>query len=239
MALDPPIEVVRFLNLIGIDWPQVNEDQVRELATHVRDFASGVQGTHQDATDTVSAMSQSYQGSSYEALVQRWADLSSQHLTELLEACDVLATALDVAADFIVAQKGVAIAELVVMAAAFVADQIAAVATLGLAEAALIAVEAAGRKLCQVLEDQLTQYLADKVINAAITPLLGSIEKAVAGFTFQAADAAVGATASVGASFMMQPDALRQQAGQLLTHADTMNQHAQTFTSQVSALTFQ
>lgn len=239
VALDPPAEVVQFLNFIGIDWPQVNEDHVRELASHVRDFVSGVEGTHQDATATVSAMSQSYQGSSYEALVQRWADLSSQHMSELTEACDVLATALDAAADFIIAQKGVAIAELVVMAVAFVADQAAAVATLGLAEAALVAVEEAGKKLVQFLEDQLTQYIVGKVIDAAITPLIGVIEKAVEGFTFQAAGAAASAAGSAATSFMMNPDALRQQASELLTHADTMNQHAETFTSQISALSFQ
>jgi hypothetical protein len=184
-------------------------------------------------------MGQSYQGSSYEALVQRWADLSSQHLTELTDACNVLATALDAAADFIIAQKGVAIAELVVMAVAFVADQAAAVATLGLAEAALVAVEEAGKKLVQFLEDQLTQYIVGQVIDAAITPLIGVIEKAVEGFTFQAASAAAGAAASAGASFMMNPDGLRQAANDLLTHADTMNQHAETFTSQISALSFQ
>ena len=238
VALDPPAEVVQFLNFIGIDWPQVDEDQVRDLASHVRTFAGNVEGTHQDATSTVSAMSQSYQGSSYEALVRSWADLSSQHLTELTQACDVLSTALDVAADFIVAQKGVAIAELVVMAVAFVADQAAAVATLGLAEAALVAVEEAGKKLCQFLEDQLTQYIVGKVIDAAVTPLIGVIEKAVEGFTFQAASTAA-AAGSAADSFRMDPDALRQQANELLTHADTMNQHAETFTSAVSALSFQ
>jgi uncharacterized protein YukE len=239
VALDPPTEVVQFLNFIGIDWPQVNEDHVRELATHVRTFIGNVGDTHQDATGTISKMSQAYQGSSYEALVQRWTDLSSQHLTELTDGCHVLATALDAAADFIVAQKGVAIGELVAMAAAFVADQAAAVATLGLAEAALVAIEAAGRKLCQFLEDQLTQYIIGKVIDAAITPLISVIEKAVEGFTFQAASAAAGAASAVGESFMMDPDVLRQHASELLTHADTMNQHAETFSSQISSLSFQ
>jgi outer membrane murein-binding lipoprotein Lpp len=52
MAIELPGEVVSFLQFIGVNWPNVNEDKVREFASHVRDFASKVDGTHQDSTAT-------------------------------------------------------------------------------------------------------------------------------------------------------------------------------------------
>lgn len=241
LAIELPDAVVQLLSVIGINFPEVNEDHVRELGSHVSDFAQSVGQTHQDATDTITQMGQAYQGASYEALVQRWSEMSSQHMTELQDACSVVATAMDVAADFIVGQKVAAIAELVVLAATFVADQAAAAVTFGLSELALPLIEEGARKLCEYLEQQLTQYVIGKVIEAAIIPLVGVVEKAVSGFAFQAVESALGAGGSggsVGSSFMIQPDQLTTHAATMLDHADTMQQHADTFTSNVSALTF-
>jgi len=56
MSIELPSEVVWFLNLIGVNWPAVNEDAVREYAAHVRTFASNVQDTHRTATATITQM---------------------------------------------------------------------------------------------------------------------------------------------------------------------------------------
>jgi uncharacterized protein YukE len=241
LAIELPEAVDKLLGVIGINFPEVNEDHVRELGSHVREFAQNVGQVHQDATDTINRMGEAYQGASYELLVQRWGEMSSQHMTELQEACSVVGTAMDVAADFIVAQKVAAIAELAVLAATFIADQAAAAVTFGLSELALPAIELGARKLCDYLEQQLTQYVIGKVIEAAINPLADVVDKAVSGFVFQAAQSALGAGGSggsVGSSFMMRPDQLTTHARTMLDHADTMQQHADTFSSNVSALTF-
>ncbi|MFG2209745.1 hypothetical protein [Streptomyces sp. NPDC048638] len=70
-----------------------------------------------------------------------------------------MASALDIAADTIVAMKLEAIAELTVLAITFIADQAAAVATLGIAEAAEALVIAAAEKLMDFLVQQLEQYI--------------------------------------------------------------------------------
>ena len=72
MALDPPMEVVQFLQFIGVDWPMINEDTVRDVAGFVQEFADNIQKSHQDATSTIQQMGQAYQGASYDQLVQRW-----------------------------------------------------------------------------------------------------------------------------------------------------------------------
>jgi len=39
LAIELPDAVVQFLQVIGINFPEVNEDHVRELGSHVRELA--------------------------------------------------------------------------------------------------------------------------------------------------------------------------------------------------------
>jgi hypothetical protein len=227
MAIELPSEVVTFLQCIGVNWPQVNEDTVREFATHVRTFASDIEGTHQQATATVNAMGASYQANSYDLLVSKWAHLSQGHMHDLLEGCSVLATALDDGADYIVAMKLSCIAELTVMAVSFVADQAAAVL---IVEAAELAVD--------YMEQTIIQYILAEVIGAALTPLLGIVEKAVSGMTYSALENMLGVSGSVGDGFSIQPDDLRTHAKTLAQHAADVKAHAQNLTGNLTGLNF-
>ncbi|MFF4653794.1 WXG100 family type VII secretion target [Streptomyces sp. NPDC001380] len=242
MAIELPGEVVSFLDFIGINWPSVNEDKVREFASHVQEFATNVETAHEESTATVRQLGQAYEGASYEALLAKWAQLSDSHMTELVQACRVVATALDVAADVIVGMKVEAIAELTALAAAFVADQAAAVATLGAAEAALIAIEEAGKRLVNFLEQQLEQYIIAQVVEAAIDPLADVVGRAASGLVFQAAESALGVSAGGGAAgegFRIDPAALEAHAQTMHAHADTVAAHAQTFQTKLAGVTFE
>ncbi|GAA0665895.1 hypothetical protein GCM10010193_16690 [Kitasatospora atroaurantiaca] len=241
MAIELPGEVVSLLSFIGINWPTVNEDKVREFASHVREFAENVESAHQDSTATVQRLGEAYEGASYEALLAKWAALSDSHMNELVQACHVVATALDIAADVIVAMKVETIAELVVLAAAFVADQAAAVATFGLAEAAVIAIEEAAKRLINYLEQQLEQYIIGQVIEAAIDPLIEVVAGAVAGLVFEAAESALGVSGGGGGGtgFRIDPDALEAHARTMHDHAETVAGHAQAFQSKIAGVSFE
>ncbi|MFE2348066.1 WXG100-like domain-containing protein [Kitasatospora cineracea] len=242
MAIELPGEVVDFLSVIGINWPTVNEDKVREFAGHVREFADNVDASHQQSTATVQQLGQAYEGASYEALLAKWASVSDQHLNELVQACHVVATALDVAADVIVAMKVETIGELIALAAAFVADQAAAVATLGAAEAAVILIEEAAKRLINYLEQQLEQYIIGQVIEAAIGPLVDTVANAVSGMVFQAAESALGVSGGGGGGgtgFRIDPDALDEHARMMHDHAETVAGHAQAFQSKLAGVSFE
>ncbi|WP_441247940.1 hypothetical protein [Kitasatospora sp. McL0602] len=205
----------------------------------MRDFATNIDDTHQEASGTIRAMGASYQANSYELLVSKWAHLSQGHMHGLLDACHLLATALDAAAEYIVAMKLECIAELIAMAVAFVADQAAAVATLGLAEAAMALIVKAAETAVDFLVQQLVQYIISKVVEAALTPLLALIEKAVAGMTYSALEDMLGVSGSdAGGGFMIHPDELLAHAEVLARHADTVEQHAQTFAANIEGLNF-
>ena len=241
MAIELPNEVVDFLQFIGINWPNINEDSVRTLAGHVRDFASNLDDTHQAAGQTVQAMSGSYSGASYEQLVQTWARMSSSHMQDLIDGCGVMAVALDAAADAIEVAKGVAIAELVALAASFVADQAAAVLTLGIAEAAEALVVMAAKECVNFLEQQLEQMVIGKVIEGAMTPLEGIVAKAVNGLVYQGLEAAVSGSSggSVGASFSVDREGLLAHAQAFQGHADTVASHAAQLKSNLASVSFE
>jgi hypothetical protein len=176
VSIELPGEVVQLLQFIGVNWPNIDEDKVREAGRHVKQFAENLETTHQDATAHLQQAGQHYQGAGYEAMIAAWGQKSNSHMSELVSACGVVATALDAGADVIVGMKGAAIAELVALAASFIADQAAAVATFGLAEAGLALIEEAAKKCVSFLEQQLIQYIIGEIIGAAIQPLIGSFD---------------------------------------------------------------
>ncbi|MEK2474245.1 MULTISPECIES: WXG100 family type VII secretion target [Streptomyces] len=240
MALELPDAVVSFLDFIGVHWPNVDEDKVRDFGSHVRDFANNIQQSHQDATSSVEQLSEVYQGASYDALMAKWGQMSSSHMNELVTACHTVATALDAAAGVIVGMKAAAIAELVVLAVTFVADQAAAAVTFGLAEAAEAGIIAAARKATSYLEQQLEQYVIGQVIEAAITPLVDVVGNAVSGLVYEGTAKALGVSGGGGAgqSFSVHPEELHARSQALSKHAETVAAHAEDFKSKLSGVSF-
>lgn len=235
MAIDDlPLPVVNFLNVIGVPWPYINEDTVTQFATLVRGFSTAVQTTHRDATAAVAAIAKAHRAASTERMQSGWAQLSDRHVEEIVTGCTVLADALDAAAGYIVAQKAVAIAELAGMAAAFVADQAAAVMTLGLAEAAVPLIIAAAEDLVKSLAMDLEQYIIGQVIEAAARPLFARVEAALAGLDWSKS----GAPPVRSTGFSLDPAAVRTQTEALRRYAQTMRAHAASFQQGVTALSF-
>jgi hypothetical protein len=240
MSIELPDQVVWLLNLIGVNWPNVDEDQVRLFGQHVRTFASNIDDTHQAASATINQMNEAYSGASYEQLMQTWGRMSKDHMNGLVDACHVAATALDGAADVIVGAKVAAIGELVALAASFVADQAAAVATFGAAEAAEALVVTAAKKVVNGLTQQLEQHILGEVIQKAVEPLERTVERAMGGLVFKGVEDAVGVSGAdaAGSGFGIVPDALLGHATKLHSHADEVANHAQTFAHNVAGVSF-
>lgn len=240
MSIELPGEVVWFLSLIGVNWPNVNEDGVREFAGHVRAFANNIDGTHHAASSTIRQMGSAYSGSSYEQLVATWARMSNDHMRELVDACHTVATSVDVAADAIVAAKVAAIGELVAMAASFVADQAAAAVTFGIAEAGEVLIVEGAKKLVNGLVQQLELHIMGEVIGKAVEPLEAVVERALGGLVYQGLESALGAPSSGagGASFGIVPDELMTHAQTLQGHADQVAGHARTFGAAIAGVSF-
>lgn len=232
---DLPLPVVTFLNAVGIPWPCLNEDAVSEFSSLVSRLGQAVQTTHEDGTRHVAGIAAAYKSASSEKMLDGWQKMSDRHVAEILDGCTVLAGALDVAAGYIVAQKGVALADLVQMAVEFVAAQAAAVETVGLSEAAVPLIIEGGEKLMNSLIADLQQYVLSKVVEAGLKPLLSKVEEALSGLDWSQADAE---SPGKGTGLELDSAAARTHAQAMGEYASEMRGHAETFASGIRALNF-
>jgi hypothetical protein len=234
-ADDLPLPVVNFLNVIGVPWPYLDEDQVVRFAALTRRFAQAVEATHNDATRAVAGIAEGHQSVSTEVMASGWNRMSAHHVNELVHACHVLADALDVAAGYIVAQKMEAVAVLIGMAEAFVADQAAAVVTAGVAEAAVPLLVAGAQRLVKSLVMDLEQHLIGQVIEAAAKPLFAKVEVALAALDWSTPGPG-GSPGPAGRGITIYPGQVREHIARLRSHAATMRDHGARFQQAVRGL---
>ncbi len=239
MAIDDlPMPVVTFLNVIGIEWPYLNEDSLHQFAQITREFGQAVEQTHEDATTAVSNIAQAYQGASTQAMSSGWAHLSDTHVKEVTAACSVLADALDAWAVYVVAQKGEALVQMVELAVGYATAIAAAPETFGASLAALPGLEEIGEALGNSLIQDLQNYVVGKVIGAASQPLVAKVEAMLQGLDWSNAPGGVDPLSSGSGSIQLDTEALQQHVSTLQQHAQTMRSHAATFHSQADAIEF-
>jgi hypothetical protein len=221
---DLPLPVVNFLNVIGVPWPYIDEDTLLHIADLTRHFGSAVQSTHQEATRAVAGLAEAHESESTQALIAGWARLTADHVDALVSGCQLLAGALEMAAGYIMARKVEAIAILLGLVEAFLADQAAAVATAGLAEAALPVIVAGAQCVIRTLSVDLEQYLVAEVVEAAARPLLARLDAATASLDWPGSSGSVAIThvrvdpPAAAAGIV----ALRAQAAALRAHGEAL-----------------
>lgn len=235
MAIDDlPLTVVNLLNLVGVPWPYIDEQSCTDFASLIRRFGQAVETTHQDATRQVDAVAEAYKSASSQKMAEGWRNLSAKHVTEIIDGCHVLASALDVAADYIIAAKAAAIGQLLTMAGEVGADVVAGIFTGGLADALLPELEEAANKVVQALIQDLEQFLLTRVITAALKPLTAKVAAAVAGLDWSQSGAI---SAGKGAGLELDAPAARAHAKALASYTTDMLSHGQTYAAQFRALT--
>ncbi|MEV3960090.1 hypothetical protein AB0M34_04195 [Nocardia sp. NPDC050193] len=238
MVVEIPHEVAQFLNFIGVPYPDINEDQVRELAAQVRTFADDVSGTHQAATGAINDMGSVYQGQSYRALVASWASLSASHMERLDELCRAVARALEIAAEVITAVKAAVLTELALLAAAYTATMAATIATSGASAALGQTISLAAKRLIKAMEEMLVAYIVAEVLGKAIEPLEEAVSDMINGVAYNAAADLLGVDGGGNDSLYIDPDEVRRYAQVLDDHADDIVKHAEKFAKSVAELDF-
>ncbi|MEV4616560.1 hypothetical protein AB0K43_28765 [Kitasatospora sp. NPDC049258] len=193
MSIELPSELIWIMDLIGLNWPDVDEDELREWAAHIREFGQGMAESHDDTDSLLKNLGGAFDGAAYEAMLGRWGEASAGHMTVLIDCCGVLATALEIAADGVIVAKGAVIAQLVAMAAEMAAAAAAAVATLGVAAAAEAAIVEAGKRIVNAILQEIEGVIIDRLVTMAVEPFQAAIEKAVSGLVFHGVEAALGA----------------------------------------------
>nr|WP_314613541.1 YwqJ-related putative deaminase [Streptomyces sp. DSM 40976] len=117
MAVTVPDWADTLLDLIGVAWPNVDEDAYREMADALREFAEDLEDDGQLANNHFERLLSSSQGESIDALNEHWAKVKSKHLKDISGAARTVAGGLDTAAGAIEGMKLAALVQLGYLAA--------------------------------------------------------------------------------------------------------------------------
>ncbi|MFJ8040345.1 hypothetical protein ACIRBX_07535 [Kitasatospora sp. NPDC096147] len=178
MGVVLPDELAWVLDLIGVNWPNVDEDDYREMADSLREFASEIDSGVADAHGAVQEMLGANAGLAVQAFEAHWGKVSGTHLHQLAEGGRVVAFCLDGVAVVIEGAKIAAIVQLGIMAAEVIAAQAAAPFTFGLSEVGALGATQVTRVIVKRLLKEAEQMIIDQLMEmatGAVIEALGSM----------------------------------------------------------------
>ncbi|MGW3322903.1 DUF6531 domain-containing protein [Streptomyces virginiae] len=184
MAVTVPDWADTLLDLIGVAWPNVDEDAYREMADALREFAEDLLDDGQLANNHVERLLSASKGESIEALNRHWNTVRGKHFKDIAEAARTIASAMDMAAGAVEGMKYAALVQL---------GYLAAEAGIALS---LIPVTAGLSALFGAAAMRLTQEVVKRLIKECVEEAVGYIvaamtEPAVAALEGMAADLVV------------------------------------------------
>ncbi|MET9378851.1 nucleic acid/nucleotide deaminase domain-containing protein [Streptomyces sp. NPDC002992] len=176
MGMTLPDDLVEVLDLVGVDWPQIDEDEVKASAKDYRKLAEGIRDAVKEGNNACShIVAGKSKGETVTAIDRRWGKLTTRDLATFAKGCDDLAGALDDCADLIVGCKVAIIAKLTATAAAATAGVVGMFFTVGLSGLLSAAAIGAARLLIQeaidYAIDQITSIVTDKIEGKILTEI--------------------------------------------------------------------
>lgn len=232
MAMNLPGELVWVLDMLGYEWPPIDEDEVRRAAQIVRQFGEDIEGTIELANsrinDDVSAAMKTGSNVAYKTA---WNANREGNMRQLVDLIDPAATGMDLFADAVVAMKVKVIAELVITAAQIAAAAATAIVTLGASVAANAAIIAIRKKALDILTDIAVEAIAGQVLSMLVEPLTSvAVDLATAIADAPVVEGAVGDVSEFDADL----DALDGAASDLEANGQDQEKLADDFLSQIS-----
>jgi RHS repeat-associated protein len=179
------------LDFIGINWPNVDEDDYREMADAMREFADGFEGHGAQAHQSVSRILASSEGWAVDSLQEYWGKVKGSHLDEIPELARLFANACDVVADIIFGMKTKAEIELGAMAASIGLSIGLAVVTGGLSALVGAAETAAMRQLIRRIIKEAEEEIVDRLLAEVTEPITGKLEKMTEDMIFDVVNDAI------------------------------------------------
>ncbi|MEV4993757.1 nucleic acid/nucleotide deaminase domain-containing protein [Streptomyces niveus] len=177
MGKNLPGELVEVLDLVGVQWPNIDEDEVRDSAKDYRQLAEGLRDVIKEGNTACShIVGGRSKGETVTAIDRRWGKLTTKDLTTFAKALDDLAGALDDCAALIEGCKAACIVELGATAGAATAGVIGMFFTAGLSglltAGAIAACRFALHEIIDYAVGEITAIVTDKIE----AKILGKIE---------------------------------------------------------------
>jgi hypothetical protein len=171
MSVMLPSELAWVVNLLGINWPNVDEDKLRSSAGQLKRIASDLRTHHGNAQGEIESLLGVNSSQNLTLFNALWQKIGSKHMPAVADAFDGLADGLRIGADVIEGMKVAAIAQLAIFATEFIAEQAAAIETFGLSEAAAAASEVLTDKIVGEIFQQAEQQVMQRLTSIVEGPL--------------------------------------------------------------------
>ncbi|CAL9469474.1 hypothetical protein SUDANB6_02807 [Streptomyces sp. enrichment culture] len=179
------------LDFIGINWPNVDEDDYREMADAMRELADAFDDHAGEAHAAVNRLLSSSEGWAVDALREHWDKVKASHLDQLPEAARLFADAMDVVADVIYGMKVKAEIEIGAMAASIGISIGLAAVTGGLSALIGAAEMAALREAVRRIVKEAADQIVDQVMAMVTEPVAARLERMVTDAVLDLASGAV------------------------------------------------
>ncbi|WP_246096140.1 RHS repeat-associated core domain-containing protein [Streptomyces botrytidirepellens] len=192
MAVTVPDWADTLLDLIGVSWPNVDEDAYRDMADSLRGFADDLEDDGQLANGHVERLLSSGYGEAMDALNLHWGKVKGTHLKDIASAARTIAGALDTAATAIEGMKGAAVVQLGYLAseAGIALSLIPVTGGLSalLGAGAIRATQEAVRRLIKECMEEAVGY----IVAALTEPAVAALENLAADLVVQLGASALG-----------------------------------------------
>lgn len=181
-----PDGVDAMLDVVGVGWPNVDEDAYRDMADALRQFAEDAEDDGGAAHRHIQQLLLSGQSESLTALDTHWSKVQGKH-KDLAKAARLIAGALDRVADLIVARKIAAVGELADLCATVGITLAFAPVTAGLSTLLAGAKIAATRIAFKRILKEMAEAAVAEIVAILTEPAVAAIEDVVADLAIQTA----------------------------------------------------
>ena len=168
MGMMLPNELIWVMDKMGLEWPDIDEDEVRKAADLVRGYRDDMEGLIQSADRRINGdIAAAMRGQTRAAHVTAWNRNRSENVQQLLDVLGPAASGIDIAADIVLALKVKVIVDITVTLAQLI--PLLAAGPFGAGGAALLIL--ARKKLFSMAMEATLEQVINQVLPLAIEPL--------------------------------------------------------------------
>lgn len=176
MGITIPGELDFALDLLGYEWPNIDEDAVRDAATLIRGLEQDLKGTLDDLETTINTdLVAAFKSKAATSYIEAFVENRTQNMDQMVDLLPGVADGVAIYAEALVALKLKVIAELVITAAQIAAAIASAVFTFGASLAAQAAIIAVRKKLIDVATDLIVDELVGQILVMVLEPMTDTI----------------------------------------------------------------
>lgn len=172
MGMMLPNELIWVMDKMGLEWPDIDEDEVRKAATLVRGYQGDMEALIQLADRRINGdLAAAMTGQTASAQVDGWNRNRSENVQQLLDLLGPAAHGVDLAADIVLALKIKVIAEVTLTLAQLL--PLLAAGPLGAGGAAALLL--LRKKLFAMAMEATLEQVIDEVLPLAVEPLVDRV----------------------------------------------------------------